>query len=168
MQIGFRQLDPFAGCDAINALAGEPSQPNADEGTDVLDVASPGIIPSTTTTRSTSTTRRTTTTTRRTTTTTPDRPYVYPTKPSVIGFNDDGQQITLTAASFPSRNSAATDNFVANSNSPSDLNLNDIPSVNNAAVQKIYDAGTHENTFESKVVHRDENGYNVLCFFQSV
>jgi len=140
---GFRQGDPFEGCSAVSntALNGDESTfPGADEGTDVLLVSAPAPTTTTTTTRRTTTTTRTTT--RRTTTsTTTERPYVYPTRPSLIGFDEDGQQITLTAAEpdFPSFPSRSSNNFVAsNSNSPSDLNLNDIP--NSEAVQKIYDA----------------------------
>ena len=54
------------------------------------------------------------------------RPLVFPTRPRVIGFNNEGKEITLHAAEadFPSVN----ENFVASSdtNSPSDLDLDGI------------------------------------------
>ena len=51
---------------------------------------------------------------------------MFPTRPRVIGFNNEGKEITLHAAEadFPSVN----ENFVASSdtNSPSDLDLDGI------------------------------------------
>ena len=95
--LGFRQLDPFEGCEAVADTALTGVEEGFDEGTDVLDLSSTKSTTQkpTTTRRTTTTTRRTTTTTRRptttrrTTTSSPDRPYVYPTRPSLIGFDEE-------------------------------------------------------------------------------
>ena len=95
--LGFRQLDPFEGCEAVADTALTGVEEGFDEGTDVLDLSStksttPKPITTrrtTTTTRRTTTTTRRPTTTRRTTTSSPDRPYVYPTRPSLIGFDEE-------------------------------------------------------------------------------
>merc|ERR1711953_666310 len=85
---GFRQGDPFGGCEAALGSA-------------VLDLSEETQTSTTTSTTTTTTTRRpttrrtTSTTTRRTTTTTrrttTDRPLVFPTRPRVIGFNNEGK-----------------------------------------------------------------------------
>ena len=93
--LGFRQLDPFEGCEAVADTALTGVEEGFDEGTDVLDLSSTkSTTPKPTTTRRTTTRRTTTTTrrpttTRRTTTSSPDRPYVYPTRPSLIGFDEE-------------------------------------------------------------------------------
>lgn len=56
-----------------------------------------------------------------TTSTTTDRPHVFPTRPTVIGFDEEGKKITLHQAAPEN-----VDNFVRASgsgNSPSDLDL---------------------------------------------
>merc|ERR1711976_1057824 len=85
----------------------------------------------TTTTTTRTTTRRTTTTTRAPTTTTKtttDRPLVFPTRPRVIGFDDDGKQVTLHAAEAdipgPPNNFVGVN--VVDSNSQLDLELESI------------------------------------------
>jgi len=120
---GFRQGDPFGGCEAALGTSAVLDLSEETQTSTTTTTTTTTRRPTTTRRTTTTTTRRTTTTTRRTTT---DRPLVFPTRPRVIGFNNEGKEITLHAAEadFPSVN----ENFVASSdtNSPSDLDLDGI------------------------------------------